>query len=66
MHKPTEIGPIQQRLIDRGKASRANLIWVGDYREIRAARKLVKRGVFVQHGVLPLFALIPCADGMED
>lgn len=62
MSKPTEIGPVQQALIDRGKASAAHLVWVGDYREMRAARKLVRRGVFVQAGMLPLFFLTPEED----
>lgn len=57
MSKPTEIGPVQQSLIDRGRRSTARLVYVTEYREMRAARKLVKRGVLIQHGMLPLFLL---------
>lgn len=49
--KPTEIGPVRQQLINRAHRSGLSLIYVGDYREMRAARKLCGRGVLVQCGV---------------
>ncbi len=56
-HKPTEIGPIQQRLINRANDSTAKMVMPGGYQEMRAARKLVRRGVFEQYGALPFFFL---------
>lgn len=57
MSRPTELGPVQQRLIDRATASTAGMVAVKDYQEMRAARKLVKRGTFVQFGTMPFFFL---------
>jgi hypothetical protein len=54
---PTEIGPIQRALIERAKSSKLDLLYITEYREMRAARKLVKRGVLIQQGALPLFWL---------
>jgi hypothetical protein len=50
-----DVGPIAQRLIDRATASTTGMVATVDYQEIRAARKLVRRGRFVQFGTLPFF-----------
>jgi hypothetical protein len=47
---PTEIGPVQQRLIDRARTSALGMVYVKDYQEMRAARKLTARGVFAYLG----------------
>lgn len=51
------VGPVASELLRRGRASTAKVVYVADYREMRAARKLVKRGLLEQHGTLPLFSL---------
>jgi hypothetical protein len=53
-------GPIAQRLIDRATTSQAGMVAVKDYQEMRAARKLIKRGTFIQFGTLPFFFLTTC------
>lgn len=52
-----DVGPIAQRLLGRATASTAGMVATKDYQEIRAARKLVARGRFVQFGTLPFFFL---------
>lgn len=54
-----DFGPVAQALLARAHRSSANMVYVADYRELRAARKLVKRGVLVQQEMLPLFFLNP-------
>ena len=51
------VGPVAARLIARATFSQAGMVAVGSYQEMRAARKLVKRGTFVQFGTLPFFFL---------
>lgn len=51
------LGPVAQRLIDRAEGSTASMVATKDYQEMRAARKLATRGVFVQFGTLPFFFL---------
>lgn len=60
-----DVGPVAQRLIDRATASTAGMVATADYREIRAARKLVTRGTFVQLGTLPFFFSVARLDELE-
>jgi hypothetical protein len=48
--KVGEIGPVGQALIERAEGSSLSMVYVGDYREMRAARKLAARGVFAYLG----------------
>ncbi len=51
------VGPVASELLRRARASTAKMVYVADYREMRAARKLVKRGLLEQNGTLPVFSL---------
>lgn len=51
------LGPVESELLRRGRGSSAKLVYVGNYREMRAARKLAKRGLLEQLGMLPVFSL---------
>lgn len=42
------IGPVQAELIRRARESSAGCVMLGGYREIRAARVLVKRKIMIQ------------------
>lgn len=48
--RPGDFGPVQRKLIDRAEKSGLSLIYVADYQEMRAARKLAARKVFVHLG----------------
>lgn len=50
-------GPVSVELLRRCHESSANMVAVKDYREMRAARKLARRGFLVQFGTLPFFTL---------
>lgn len=43
-------GPVQVGLLERACVSRLGMVYVKDYREIRAARALVRRGLLHQPG----------------
>lgn len=51
------IGPVEAELLSRARESSAGLVYIGNYREMRSARKLVKRGLLAQVGTLPVFSL---------
>lgn len=52
-----DVGPVAAALLERAHGSSAGMVMIKNYREMRAARKLVKRGVFVQYGLMPFFFL---------
>lgn len=53
------VGPVATQLLDRASQSTAGMVAIKDYREMRSARKLARRGVLVQYGMMPFFFLSP-------
>jgi hypothetical protein len=43
-------GPVQQEILRRARDSKMSMVYVKDYREMRAARALVQRGVLAYMG----------------
>lgn len=52
-----DMGPVATELCRRARESQSGMVATADYREMRAARKLVRRGLLVQFGELPFFFL---------
>jgi hypothetical protein len=43
-------GPVQREILRRARSSKMSMVYVKDYREMRAARALVQRGVLAYLG----------------